>query len=132
MERLPLTNKYYRKRTDMRYASPDGTRPNPELVERAQRNFIRRQHHRSPPSPSALPQPSPRLLARPNTRPNSRSKSPKPITIQGRNRRWTVKTLKKPTSPSLTSQNSRKSTTTARGIKMKNKPNKRSKSKYKK
>ena len=111
MERLPLN----RKRTDMRYASPDGMRPNPELVERAQRNFMRRRYP-TPPSPSTIPQPSQRLLARPKTR----SKSPKPITIQGRNRRWTVNTLKKPTSPSLTSQKSRKSTTTARGIKMKN------------
>lgn len=122
MERISLN----RKRTDMRYASPDGTRPNPELVERAQRNFIRRQHHRIPPSPSALPQPSSRLLARPNTRPNSRSKSPKPITIQGRNRRWTVKThQKKPTPPN----NKTRKSTTARGIKIKNKPKKRSKKK---
>jgi hypothetical protein len=109
MERLPLN----RKRTDMRYASPDGMRPNPELVERSQRNFMRRRYP-TPPSPSTIPQPSQRLLARP------KSKSPKPITIQGRNRRWTVKTLKKLTSPSLTSKKSRKSTTTARGIKMKN------------
>lgn len=123
MERLSLN----RKRTDMRYASPDGTRPNPELVERAQRNFIRRQHHPTPPSPSALPQPSSRLLARPNTRPNSRSKSPKPITIQGRNRRWTVKThQKKPTPPN---NKTRKSTTTARGIKIKTKTKNRLKKK---
>ena len=113
MERVHLN----RKRTDMRYASPDGTRPNPELVERAQRNFIR-QRYPSPPSPSTIPLPSHRLLAHPKSK--SRSKSPKPITIQGRNRLWTVKRVKKPTQPSVTSQKSRKSTTTARGIKMKN------------
>ena len=100
MERVSLNRQLNidRKRTDMRYASPDGTRPNPELVERAQQNFIRRQHHPTPPSPSTLPQPSQRLL----TRPKSRSKSPKAITIQGRNRRWTVKTHQKKPTPRAT------------------------------
>ena len=108
MERLSLN----RKRTDMRYASPDGTRPNPELMERAQRNFRRHTTIPTPPSPSTLPLPSPRLLARPKSRSKSRSKSPKPITIQGRNRRWTVKTHQKKATPH--------NNNTARGIKIKN------------
>ena len=119
MERLSLN----RKRTDMRYASPDGTRPNPELVERAQRNFIKRQHHPTPPSPSTLPQPSPRLLTRPKSRSKSTSKSPKPITIQGRNRRWTVKTHQKKATPH--------NNNTARGIKIKNIRHKKNKTKSK-
>jgi len=125
MERVSLNRQLNidRKRTDMRYASPDGTRPNPQVVKRAQQNFIRRQHHPTPPSPSALPQPSQRLL----TKPKSRSKSPKAITIQGRNRRWTVKThQKKPTPPN---NKTRKSTTTARGIKIKTKTKNRLKKK---
>ena len=123
MERISLN----RKRTDMRYASPDGTSPNPELVERAQQNFIRRQHHPPPPSPSTLPLPSQRLLTRPKSRSKSRSKSPKAITIQGRNRRWTVKTHQKKATPH--NNKTRKSAITARGIKMKNKTKNRLKKK---
>lgn len=121
MERVSLNQQLNidRKQTDMRYASPDGTRPNPELVKRAQQNFIRRQRHPTPPSPSTLPQPSQRLLTRPKSRSKSRSKSPKAITIQGRNRRWTVKTHQKKAIPH--------NNNTARGIKIKNKPKKRSK-----
>ena len=115
MERVSLNQQLNidRKRTDMRYASPDGTRPNPELVKRAQQNFIRRQRHPTPPSPSTLPPPSPRLLTKPKSRPKSRYKSPKAIIIQGRNRRWTVKTHQKKATP--------RNNNTARGIKIKNK-----------
>ena len=122
MERLSLN----RKRTDMRYASPDGTRPNPELVERAQRNFRRHTTIPTPPSPSTLPLPSQRLLTKPKSRSKSRSKSPKAITIQGRNRRWTVKTHQKKATPP---NNKTRKSTTARGIKMKNKTKNRLKKK---
>ena len=71
------------------------------------------------------PQPSQRLLTRPKSRSKSRSKSPKAITIQGRNRRWTVKTHQKKATPP--NNKTRKSGITARGIKIKNKPKKRSK-----
>ena len=128
MERVSLNRQLNidRKRTDMRYASPDGTRPNPQVVKRAQQNFIRRQHHPTPPSPSTLPLPSQRLLTKPKSRSKSRSKSPKAITIQGRNRRWTVKThQKKPTPPN----NKTRKSTTARGIKIKNKTKNRLKKK---
>ena len=66
MERVSLNQQLNidRKRTYMRYASPDGIRPNLELVKRAQQNFIRRQRHPRPPSPSTLPLPSPRLQTR--------------------------------------------------------------------
>ena len=125
MERVSLNQQLNidRKRTDMRYASPDGTRPNPELVKRAQQNFIRQQRHPTPPSPSTLPLPSPRLLTRTKSRSKSKSKSPKAITIQGRNRRWTVKTHQKKATPH--------NNNTGRGIKIKNIRHKKTKQKIK-
>lgn len=108
MERLSRTA----KKTDMRYASPDAIRPHPLLQEKTIKDFgmrpnrerlekIRQDFNRkfntkltphSPraPSPSQLPMPSQRLL----TRRSTRSKSPKPVVIQGKNRKWTIKARK--------------------------------------
>tara|TARA_B100000902_G_scaffold381069_2_gene417145 strand:- start:1524 stop:1880 length:357 start_codon:yes stop_codon:yes gene_type:complete len=81
--------RYIKKNTDMRYASPDGIRPNPDVIRRARKNFNRKNTPRAP-SPSQLPMPSQRLL----TRKKSRSKSPGPVVIQGKNRKWTIKAKK--------------------------------------
>ena len=85
MERLSRTA----KKTDIRYASPDAIRPNPDLIRRTRENFNRKTIPR-PPSPSQLPMPSQRLL----TRKKSRSKSPKPVVVQGKNRKWTIKAIR--------------------------------------
>lgn len=85
MERLSRTA----KKTDIRYDSPDGIRPNPDLVKRTRENFNRKNIQRHP-SPSQLPMPSQRLL----TRRSTRSKSPKPVVVQGKNRKWTIKARK--------------------------------------
>ena len=77
--------RFTRSKTDMRYASPDGIRPNPDLVKRARENFNRKTTPRAP-SPSQLPMPSQRLL----TRRKSHSKSPTPLVIQGENRKWII------------------------------------------
>ena len=82
-------------KTDIRYASPDGIRPNPELINRARENFNRKNTQR-PPSPSQLPIPSQILL----TRKKSRSKSPRVVVLQGKNRKWTI--TSKPRSNSVT------------------------------
>tara|TARA_B100000424_G_C22786248_1_gene422444 strand:- start:343 stop:729 length:387 start_codon:yes stop_codon:yes gene_type:complete len=88
--------RYSRNRIDMRYGSPDVIRPNPDLIRRTRENFSRKnipspisrpRPSSRPPSPSQLPMPSQRLL----TKQNTRSKSPKPIVIQGKNRKWTIK-----------------------------------------
>ena len=90
--------RYSRNRIDMRYGSPDIIRPNPDLIRRTRENFNRKNIPRltprsrsrprpRPPSPSQLPMPSQRLL----TRQNTRSKSPSPVVIQGKNRKWTIK-----------------------------------------
>lgn len=81
--------RYTRTKSDIRYDSPDGIRPNPDLVKRTRENFNRKNIQRHP-SPSQLPMPSRRLL----TRRNTRSKSPAPVVIQGKNRKWTIKAKK--------------------------------------
>ena len=108
MERLSRTA----KKTDIRYASPDairphpllqeetikdfGMRPNRERLEKIKQDFNRKFNTKptppSPraPSPSQLPMPSQRLL----TRRSSRSKSPKQVVVQGKNRKWTIKARK--------------------------------------
>jgi len=108
MERLSRTA----KKTDIRYASPDAIRPHPLLQEKTIKDFgmrpnrerlekIRQEFNRkfntkptphSPraPSPSQLPMPSQRLL----TRRSTRSKSPKPVVVQGKNRKWTIKAIR--------------------------------------
>lgn len=84
----------YTNRSDMRYRSPDGIRPNQELLERARKNFNKTFPKQTtpvkPPSPSQLPMPSKKLL----NKNKSRSKSPSPIVIQGKNRKWTIKAKK--------------------------------------
>jgi len=85
MERLFRTA----KKTDIRYASPDAIRPNPDLIRRTRENFNRKTTPRAP-SPSQLPMPSQRLL----TRKSTRSKSPKPVVVQGKNRKWTIKAIR--------------------------------------
>lgn len=91
--------RYSRNRIDIRYSSPDGIRPNPDLIRRTRENFNRKNIPRPisiprprprPPSPSHLPMPSQRLL----TKQNTRSKSPSPVVIQGTNRKWTIKAKK--------------------------------------
>lgn len=79
--------RYSRNRIDMRYGSPDAIRPNPDLIRQTRENFNRKNTPRGP-SPSHLPMPSERLL----TRRKSSSKSLSPIVIQGKNRKWTIKT----------------------------------------
>ena len=76
--------RFTRKKTDMRYASPDGIRPNPDLVKRARENFNRKTTPRAP-SPSQLPMPSHRLL----TRKKSPSK-PLDVVVQGKRRKWII------------------------------------------
>ena len=107
MERLSRTA----KKTDIRYASPDAIRPNPDLIRRTRENFNRKTTPR-PPSPSQLPMPSQRLL----TRKSSRSKSPKPVVVRGKNRKWTIKARK--------NSRSRTSSATRQGGKGNHRPNK--------
>lgn len=103
--------RYPRAKIDMRYGSPDVIRPNKELEKRTidqfgrtpnkeylkkmREDFNKKFNVKSelprPPSPKRLPIPSQRLL----TRKNDRSKSPKPLEIQGRNRKWTIKNVKR-------------------------------------
>lgn len=85
--------RYSGKKTDIRYGSPDGIRPNPDLIRRTRTNFNRKNIQRArpipipiPPSPSQLPMPSQRLL----TKRKTRSKSLSPVVIQGKNRKWTL------------------------------------------
>lgn len=107
----------YPKKIDMRYESPDGVRPNPELVERARKNFNRKN---TPllraPSPSQLPMPSKKLL----NKNNSRSKSPSPVVIQGKNRKWTIK-AKKSSRPRTSSATRRRGKGTVKSKITKNK-----------
>ena len=65
--------RYSRNRIDMRYGSPDGIRPNTDLIRRTRENFNRKniqspisrpRPSSRPPSPSQLPMPSQRLLTR--------------------------------------------------------------------
>ena len=108
MERLSRTA----KKTDIRYASPDAIRPHPllqketikyfgvranrERLEKIRQDFNRKFNIKSTPpsprapSPSQLPMPSQRLL----TRRSTRSKSPKAVVVQGKNRKWTIKARK--------------------------------------
>ena len=116
--------RYTRAKIDMRYGSPDVIRPNKELEKKTINQFgfrpnrehlkkIREDFNKKfnvkstsrrvipqpslpsninkGPSPKQLPMPSQRLL----TRKNDRSKSPKPVEIQGRNRKWTIKNVKR-------------------------------------
>ena len=124
MERLSRTA----KKTDIRYASPDAIRPPPVLQEKTIKDFgvrpnrerlekIRQEFNkkftskptplsppRSPPSPSQLPMPSQRLL----TRRSTRSKSPKPVVVQGRNRKWTIRAKKSSSSRPRTNSATRR------------------------
>ena len=122
MERLSRTA----KKTDIRYASPDairphpviqektikdfGVRPNRERLEKIRQDFSRKFNTKSthpsltPPSPSQLPMPSQRLL----TRRSTRSKSPKPVVVQGRNRKWTIRAKKSSSSRPRTNSATRR------------------------
>lgn len=118
--------RYTRAKIDMRYGSPDVIRPNKELekktinkfglhpnkehLEKIREDFNKKFNVKStqprlipqsslprntniPPSPKQLPMPSQRLLSRKK----DHSKSPKPLEIQGRNRKWTIKNIKSST-----------------------------------
>ena len=132
--------------TDIRYASPVairphpllqeetikdfGMRPNRERLEKIKQDFNRKFNTKptppSPraPSPSQLPMPSQRLL----TRRSSRSKSPKQVVVQGKNRKWTIK-ARKSSRPRTNSATRRRGRGNHRANKPKrpNKPNRVSK-----
>ena len=95
--------RYTRSKSDIRYDSPDGIRPNPDLVKRTRENFNRKNIQRHP-SPSQLPMPSQRLL----TRRSTRSKSPKPVVVQGKNRKWTIRAKKSSSSRPRTNSATRR------------------------
>lgn len=75
-----MTSRYNPHRINMRYASPDGIRPNPDLIKRTRENFGVRNHIPRGPPPSQLPLPSPALRRQPSTK-----------VIKGKNRTWTIR-----------------------------------------
>ena len=75
---------------NIKYLSPDGIRPNKELIEKTRENFNKKFPPIKGPSPSNLPMPSDALLKK---------------KIQGKKRTWTIKSTTQPYSQKIQGKN---------------------------